>query len=84
MRPVGRLWPSEDDDDDLVQQLPGTQQIPSQPLVQHQPAAWPGAAKKIEKLVQSLARGCIENGKVIAKQLQKGKVNAKQLQKKSE
>ena len=74
---------------------PGTQQVLSQPPVQHQPAAWPGAAKKIEKSLQSLtmgckkiekssqflAKGCKENWEVIAKLMQKGKVNAKQLQK---
>ena len=61
--------------------LPGTQQVLSQPPAQHQPTAWPGAAKKIEKSLQSLAKGCQENWEVIAKQMQRGKVNAKQLQK---
>ena len=46
--------------------LPGTQQVLSQPPAQHQPAAWPGAAKKIEKSSQSLAKGC----KKIEKSLQ--------------
>ena len=36
--------------------LPGTQQVLSQPPAQHQPAAWPGAAKKIEKSSQSIRR----------------------------
>ena len=36
---------------------PGTQQALSQPLVQHQPAAWPRAAKKMEKSLQGLAKG---------------------------
>ena len=46
--------------------LPGTQQVLSQPPAQHQPTAWPGAAKKIEKSLQSLAMGC----KKIEKSLQ--------------
>ena len=37
--------------------LPGTQQVLSQPPAQHQPAAWPGAAKKMEKSLQGLAKG---------------------------
>ena len=35
---------------------PGTQQALSQPLAQHQPAAWPRAVKKIEKSLQSNCR----------------------------
>ena len=36
--------------------LPGTQQVLSQPPAQHQPAAWPRAVKKIEKVIAKFGR----------------------------